>query len=47
MIHVTDANVTTWTDTPPTPGTWYYRVKAVNHIADWDGYSNIASTPAR
>jgi len=43
MVHVADANVTTWTDTPPAPGTYYYRVKAVNHIADWDGYSNIVS----
>lgn len=43
MVHVTDANVTTWTDTPPAPGEYWYRVKAVNHIADWEGYSNIGS----
>lgn len=43
MIHVTKADETSWTDYPSNPGTYYYRVKAVNHIADWGGYSNIGN----
>jgi hypothetical protein len=46
MVHVTEANETTWTDTPPQAGTYWYRVKAVNHIADWGGYSNIVQVTA-
>ena len=44
MVHVTNADVMSWTDFPPQSGTYYYRVKAVNHIADWGGYSNIVNT---
>jgi hypothetical protein len=43
MIHVTEAGVHTWTDTPPAPGTYWYRVKAVNHAGDWEGYTNVST----
>jgi hypothetical protein len=46
MVHAADADVTMWTDAPRASGTYWYRVKAVNHIADWGGYSDIVSVVA-
>jgi len=43
MVHVTEADVTTWTDNPG-PGKFLYRVKAVNHVGDWGGYTNIVES---
>jgi hypothetical protein len=40
-VHVIDADVTTYVDYPGEAGDFYYRVKAVNHISDWGGYTNI------